>query len=158
MQTSILNWWLCFVISSTIYSSRSQSVVRHCPRSGPRRPQVNYCDISYIQLRTKKTVNSSLLRENAIPHWSVTSECWFGARKSWNSRVDRATLVLGSRHVFTSCRKVQHFTVLQSNLHQNSRAGKLSRDMGILLFSPIIQTWAKGSNRYRNNRRAIYCS
>ena len=42
------------------YSSRSQSVVRgalvvrHCPRSGPRRPQVNYCDISNMQLRTKK--------------------------------------------------------------------------------------------------------
>ena len=25
------------------------------PRSGPRRPKVNYCDISNIQLRTKRT-------------------------------------------------------------------------------------------------------
>ena len=43
--------------------------------------------------------------------------------------------IVDGSHVFASCHKVHNFTVLQSIRHLKSRAGQLSRDIGILLLA-----------------------
>src|SRR4029434_633954 len=46
------------------------------PRNGPRRPKVNYCDISNIQLRTKRTQSVGAKSIKELPN--LLTRSWIG--------------------------------------------------------------------------------
>ena len=85
--------------------------------------------------RPKSQRRTALEREKAIPHWSVASEFWFGSRKSWHLSENVARYRPHSGAAAMSSRHVTKFIILQSFQHLKSRAGQLSRDMGILLLA-----------------------